>query len=156
MPTLYENLTALCTRNFGFYSKDVQLDSMQYRIFNYRLCSYDQFHANVSALDCRGTMFDVTDPANVKLVCLTPEKFFNYEEGNGLVVHPLGTFGVQMVKLDGSLISTYLHNDEVRVKSKASLTSSQAIEAMQLLKGNEGKVEPIGLYFSSTDRNVPR
>ncbi len=52
----------------------------------------------------------------------------------------MGTFGVQMEKLDGSLISTYLHTTDqdqeiLKLKSKASLISSQAAEAMNLLTG---------------------
>jgi T4 RnlA family RNA ligase len=156
MPELYENLTALCSRNIGFHSKDIQLDSIKYRIFNYHLCSYEQFHKHPSALNCRGSMFDVTDPENVKLVCLPPEKFFNYEEGNGLNIHPLGTFGVQMEKLDGSLISTYLHKEQVRLKSKASLTSSQALETMQLLTGTVRFCSPIALQNYWTIRFLSR
>ncbi|CAF1136264.1 unnamed protein product [Adineta ricciae] len=40
-----------------------------------------------------------------------------------------------MEKLDGSLISTYLHRGQTKLKSKASLKSSQALEAMKLLTG---------------------
>ncbi|UJR19973.1 hypothetical protein I4U23_023105 [Adineta vaga] len=135
MPELYENLMSLCSRNIGFYFKDSELDSIKYRVFNYRLCSYEQFHNFPSALNCRGILFNITDPENIQLVSLPPEKFFNYEEGNGLKIHPLGKFGVQMEKLDGSLISTYLHKGEVRLKSKTALGSSQATEAMTLLTG---------------------
>ena len=139
MPQLYDDLVSLCSPNSGFYYKDVQLDSAKYRIFNYNLCSYEQFQMK-SALNCRGIMFDITDLENVRLVCLPPEKFFNYEEGDGKNIHSLGTFGIQMEKLDGSLISTYLHtNDQgqqiFKLKSKASLISTQATEAMNLLTG---------------------
>ncbi|CAF3744461.1 unnamed protein product [Adineta steineri] len=136
MPELYENLVSLCSKDIGFCFKDIEYDSLKYRIFNYNLCSYDQFSNNPSALNCRGTMFDITNLEDIQLVCLPPEKFFNYEEGNGANIHRLGTFGVQMEKLDGSLISTYLHKQQMKLKSKASLTSSQAIEATQLLTGN--------------------
>jgi len=138
MPQLYHDLISLCSQNDGFYYKDVELDSVKYRIFNYNLCSYEQFHKYPSALNCRGTMFNITDLENVRLVCLPPEKFFNYEEGDGNNIHLLGTFGVQMEKLDGSLISTYLHTTDqeiLKLKSKASLISSQAVEATNLLTG---------------------
>ncbi len=145
MPQLYHDLVALCSQNESFYYKDVQLDSVKYRIFNYNLCSYEQFHSHPCALNCRGIMFDVTDPENVELVSLPPEKFFNYEEGNGHQVHLAGKLGIQMDKLDGSLISTYLHrineNEQVlRLKSKASLASTQAVEAMNLLTGEQTKI----------------
>ena len=137
---LYHDLISLCSQNDGFYYKDVQLDSIKYRIFNYNLCSHEQFYRHPSALNCRGTMFDINDLENVRLVCLSPEKFFNYEEGNGVNIHCLGSLGVQMDKLDGSLISTYLHTTDqaepvLKLKSKASLTSSQAAQAMNLLAG---------------------
>ncbi len=140
MPQLYQNLISLCSKDDGFYFKDIEFDSMKYRIFNYNLCSYEQFHKSPSALNCRGTMFNINDLENVQLVCLPPEKFFNYEEGNGNEIHSLGKFGVQMEKLDGSLISTYLHSINpnqtiLKLKSKASLISSQAIEANNLLTG---------------------
>ncbi|CAF1557651.1 unnamed protein product, partial [Adineta ricciae] len=95
MPKLYDDLLALCSKNLGFIFKDTECDSIKYRIFNYILCSYEQF-SYPSALNCRGTMFDITDAENVQLVCLPPEKFFNYEEGNGVNIHPLGALGIQM------------------------------------------------------------
>jgi T4 RnlA family RNA ligase len=85
-------------------------------------------------------MFNINDPNNIQLVSLPPEKFFNYEEGNGSNQHEQGELGVQMDKMDGSLISTFIHfNDKnqpiIRFKSKTSLTSSQACQAMELFKG---------------------
>jgi T4 RnlA family RNA ligase len=80
-------------------------------------------------------MFDVTNQENVKLVSLPPEKFFNYEEGG--VDHTKGTLGDKMVKMDGSLISTYIHNDQLYLKSKGSLFSSQALDAMKFLDKDE-------------------
>ena len=140
MDKLFEDLMSLCSQCNSFYFKDVKLDSIEYRIFNYNLCSYEQFHQYQSALNCRGTMFNITDLENVKLVSLPPEKFFNYEEGNGVQIHPLGTCRLQMEKLDGSLISTYLHtnneNEQVlRLKSKGSLKSEQAEQSMNFLTG---------------------
>lgn len=140
MPQLYQNLISTCTADEGFYFKDTQLDSIKYRIFNYRLCSYTAFNTLPSALNCRGIMFNIIDSNDVRLVSLPPEKFFNYDEGNGSRQHELGQLGVQMDKIDGSLISTFLHIDNnnqsvVRLKSKASVTSTQAVEAMGLLQG---------------------
>lgn len=113
-----------------FFFKDFNLEDKVYRIFNYRLASWTSF-LEPSALNCRGIMFDVTDLNDVKLVSLPPEKFFNYEEGG--VDHTQCKIGDKMVKMDGSLISTYLHNGELYLKSKASLFSSQAGDAMKLL-----------------------
>ncbi len=140
MPQLYNDLLSICSSNNSFYSKDVSLDSIKYRIFNYHLCSYSIFHSVPNALNCRGTMFNINDPKNVQLVSLPPENFFNYEEGNVSEQHKQGQLGDQMDKMDGSLISTFIHFDDknqriVRLKSKTSLTSPQAFEAMQLFEG---------------------
>ena len=136
----YHNLMSLCSTSDSFYFKDVLLDATTYRVFNYRLCSYTIFHSLPDALNCRGTMFNINDPNNIKLVSLPPEKFFNYEEGNGAQQHELGQLGDQMEKMDGSLISTFLHINKdnkpvVTLKSKTSVDSPQAREAMELLNG---------------------
>ena len=141
MQTLYNDLMALCYDNDSFYYKDICLQSINYRIFNYRLCSYVEFQSYLAALNCRGTMFNITDPTDIQLVCLPPEKFFNYNEGFGQSrEHEKGKFGDKMEKMDGSLISTFLHRthsnvETLQLKSKLSLTSQQAQEAMQLLEG---------------------
>ena len=137
---LYQDLVTLCEKNKEFFYKDVQLESIKYRIFNYNLCSYEQFHRHPSALNCRGTMFNITDSETIRLVSLPPEKFFNYEEGDGRRIHAPNAFGIQMEKLDGSLISTYFHTIDgmqpvLRLKSKASVISSHAVQATNLLTG---------------------
>lgn len=137
--TLYDDLISLCSQDDTFYYKDVRLYSVKYRIFNYRLCSYATFQSRKASLNCRGTMFNITNPKDVQLVSLPLEKFFNYEEGFGRKqFHERGQFGDKMDKMDGTLISTFLHgiaSKEVRLKSKLSLTSKQVTEAMQLLVG---------------------
>ncbi len=141
MNTFYQDLMCLCSMDDTFYYKDIRFHSINYRIFNYRLCSYAQFQSRPAALNCRGTMFNIMNPKNVQLVSLPPEKFFNYEEGFGRKqFHERGRFGDKMEKMDGTLISTFLHKtaskeQELRLKSKQSLTSKQVLEAMQLLVG---------------------
>lgn len=130
----YNNLMNLCNKSEAFYYKDFPLDDKVYRIMNYRLASWTLFQ-EPSALNCRGIMYDVTDESNPVLVSLPPEKFFNYEEGG--VDHTKGKLGDKMVKMDGSLISTYIHNNDVYFKSKGSLFSSQAFDAMKLLNKDE-------------------
>lgn len=132
---LFNGLTALVASDESFYSKDLRLDGRVFRVFNYRLASWTSFQKPF-ALECRGTLFDVTAPEYPKLVSLPPAKFFNVEEGNGLESHLGNTIRAKMVKLDGSLISTYMHGDELRLKSKASLDSEQAVRAMEFLKAN--------------------
>lgn len=132
----YTELMDLVEKNEAFFFKDFTFEDKKYRIFNYLLASWTLF-LEPSALNCRGTMFDVTDPENVRLASLPPEKFFNYEEGG--VNHTLGKIGDKMEKMDGSLISTYLHNGQLFLKSKGSLFSEQAQSSMKFLnlKDNE-------------------
>lgn len=135
----YKDLMNLVTKDEAFFFKDFTLEDKTYRIFNYRLASWTSF-MEPSALNCRGIMFDITDEANIKLSSLPPEKFFNYEEGG--VDHTICKLGDKMVKMDGSLISTYLHKGQMFLKSKGSLFSSQANDAMRLLdKTPEFKAE---------------
>lgn len=141
MNRLYDDLMCLCSIDDTFYYKDVRLHSINYRIFNYRLCSYATFQSRVVALNCRGTMFNITNPKNIQLVSLPLEKFLNYEEGFGRKqFHERGRFGDKMEKMDGTLLSTFLHRispkkQELRLKSKQSLTSKQVLDAMLLLNG---------------------
>lgn len=120
-----------------FYFDDRILDGIKYRIFNYRLVGFDTFTNNENAKWARGTMFDITDESNVKLVCRPMKKFFNYAEGS--VKHDSPEVEVLYIheKLDGSLISTYLHQGELRLKSKGSLESTQAKDAEAFLNSPE-------------------
>jgi T4 RnlA family RNA ligase len=133
---LYNDLTQLIKNDEAFFAKDFFLEDRTYKIFNYRLASWTSFQAP-GAMDARGIMFDVTDPSKVVLVSAPPQKFFNYEEGG--VDHTKGKFGDKMVKMDGSLISSYIHNDQLYMKSKASLFSSQALDSMKFLTKEENK-----------------
>lgn len=147
---LYTNLMNLCLGSEAFFFKDFALDSRLYRIFNYRLASWTEFQ-QPSAMDCRGTMFDITT-GTPELVSFPMPKFFNYEEGT--IDHTLGTMRCKMEKLDGSLISTYMHNGELRLKSKASLSSSQAVDAMKLLNSPEYSVMKQQLVKLVTEDDV--
>ena len=132
MKNLYNELMNLINSNKDdvFYFVDKENNGVKYRIFNYRLVNWNEFKLP-GALSCRGTMFDVTDKNNPKLVCLPMDKFFNYEEGD--VNHTNSEFIGYMDKLDGSLISSYICNDKLYLKSKTSLTSEQALDAMKWL-----------------------
>lgn len=133
---LYQDLQDLIKKDEAFFFKDFTLEDKVYRIYNYRLASWTSFQT-AGAKDARGIMYDVTDPQNVKLVSLPPQKFFNYEEGG--VDHTIGKLGDKMVKMDGSLISSYIHKDTFYLKSKGSLFSEQALAAMKLLDKPENK-----------------
>lgn len=127
---LFNDLMKLTSETEAFFFKDFKLDNENYRIFNYRLASWTEFQ-KPGAIDARGIMFNVTNEGQEFVVSMPPQKFFNYEEGG--VDHSVHRFGDKMVKMDGSLISTYVHNGNVYLKSKASLFSEQALAAMKFL-----------------------
>jgi len=128
---LYEDLMILCNTTEVFYYQDVELEDSIYRIFNYRLASYTDFlHSN--ALECRGHMFEIKD-TKIRLASWCQHKFFNIYENPFTMNVDLSQIDKIEHKLDGSLISTYLHKNELRLKSKGALFSDQAIDAMNWL-----------------------
>lgn len=130
---LYNDLMSLVASNEAFYFQDFNLDDSMYRIFNYRLASYTDFLLP-GALECRGTMFEVQGNQAVRLAALPMEKFFNLNE-NPLTTNLDLTSVVEIQeKVDGSLISTYVHNGKLYMKSKGSLFSDQAAAAMKWLE----------------------
>jgi T4 RnlA family RNA ligase len=131
---VYEDLENLIKEDESFFGKVFKFEDKSYKIYNYHLANWTSF-GKPNAKNARGIMYDITDLNDVKLVSLPPEKFFNYEEGN--VDHTSCSVGDKMVKLDGSLISTYLHKNALYLKSKGSLFSSQALDAMNFLNKDE-------------------
>ena len=130
MTSFYENLMNLVEKSEAFYYKDFPKDDRVYRIFNYRLASYTEF-LEPDAMECRGHMFDVTDEPFI--VSYPMEKFFNLYENPMTMDLDLTTVTDVEMKADGSLISTYLHNNKLYLKTKGSLESDQAIAAMKYL-----------------------
>lgn len=131
--TLYSNLIDLVESNEAFYCSDQTFDNTNYKIFNYRLASYSNFLLP-SALECRGTMFEVTSSGDpIRLASLPIHKFFNLYECPDTMDLDLSTVNRIMVKSDGSLISSYMHGNSLRLKSKGSLASDQALAAMEWL-----------------------
>jgi len=134
---LYNNLLNLANTNEAFFYKDYQLDHIYYRIFLYRLASYNDFLAP-DALESRGIMFRIhEDEQPLELVSLPMNKFFNDSENPFTMGLDYSTIDQVMLKMDGSLMSTYLHNDKLMVKSKGALFSEHAINAMKWLDREE-------------------
>lgn len=134
---LYVDLVTLTQSNEAFYYQDFVLDDKTYRIFNYRLASYTDFQLP-SALECRGIMFEMSVGMGgaihaVRLASLPMEKFFNLNENPSTIGLDLSTVVDVQEKADGSLMSTYMHDGHLRLKSKGSLFSDQAIAAMKWL-----------------------
>jgi RNA ligase len=141
---LYVNLVTLTQTNEAFYSQDFVLEGTTYRIFNYRLASYTDFQLP-GALECRGIMFEMATDARgavyaKRLASLPMEKFFNLNENPMTMGLDLSNVRSIEEKADGSLMSTYTHNGELRLKSKGSLFSDQAIAAMKWLDRLENEL----------------
>lgn len=131
---LYISLVKLCDGTFSesFQMKDQILDGITYRIFSYHIASYTDFtHPN--ALEARGIMFRMDGDEPV-LVCLPPKKFFNLYENPFTMDLDLEKIVAAMGKEDGSLISTYLHEGRLALKSKTSLFSEQVAMARDWLE----------------------
>lgn len=152
--TLWNDLMNLCDSSEAFYYNDHLLDSTWYRIFNYRLASYEDFLAS-NALECRGHMFEISEEGKqaspVRLASLPQEKFFNVNENPFTMDLDFSRPMKVMLKEDGSLISTYLHNGTLRVKSKGSLSSDQAIAAQKFLELERNKAFYNGLLKYAND-----
>lgn len=134
---LYNNLMALTEQSEAFYYVDQVKNGHLYRIFNYRLASYTDFLAP-SALECRGVMFEIDENGTLRrLASLPMAKFFNYRENPFTMDADLSTAVEVFDKADGSLISTYIMDGEIHVKSKTSLYSDQAVAAHRLLQSNQ-------------------
>lgn len=141
--TLYMRLMDLVANNEAFYFQDFNLDGRTYRIFNYRLASYTEFQ-KPGALECRGHMFEVDTEGNaIRLAALPMQKFFNLNENPSTIGLDLSQVDEILLKADGSLMSTYVHAAAgktaqlLRLKSKGSLFSEQALAAMDWLYNNE-------------------
>lgn len=129
----YENLMALCDDDTtSFYYKDHQMEDATYRIFNYRLASYSDF-TRPDARECRGHMYRIENDGSAELVALPPPKFFNKDENPFTQNLDFSDCDLILDKLDGSLVTTFLHGGDLRLKSKGSLRSDQALAAMELI-----------------------
>lgn len=134
---LWDDLMKLVSESESFYFADQKLELNQriFRIFNYRLASWTEFQLS-NALNCRGTMFEISEDENpVRLASLPMHKFFNLGEGN--IQPDLTQLETVELKADGSLISTYLADGALCLKSKGSLFSEQAFDAMKWLNQPE-------------------
>lgn len=151
---IYIELMALVENSDSFFFKDQTLDGIVYRIFNYRLCAYSDFLLP-SALDARGIMFMVDENGRARDIVSRPmQKFFNYKENPFTENVDFSKVTHIMVKEDGSLISSYIHNGELRLKSKGSLTSEQALAAMEWLDLPENRKMKGGIQLYTANGNT--
>lgn len=132
---LYNDLLALTRDGDTFYSQDFDLDGLKYRIFNYRLSSYTEF-LKPGAMECRGIMFEMIGDEAVRLAARPMPKFFNLNENPMTMGLDLSLVDTVELKADGSLMSTFMHNGQLRFKSKGSLFSEQALDAIKWIESD--------------------
>jgi RNA ligase len=152
---LYNNLLALCQRNDAFYFVDQFIETTKYRIYLYRLASYTDF-CEPDALEARGITFELDKNDNpIRIACRPFVKFFNLGEANtSSLIITNETVEYVMDKMDGSLISTYLHYAEngsvhLMLKTKGSLHSEQAKAAKELLmRPNNAELRDVLEYLA--------
>ena len=131
--SLYDNLLLLTQSNDAFFIRDAKLDDKLYRVFSYRMASYTDF-CSPGALESRGVMFELDEAQNpIRLAAMPMEKFFNDKENPFTMDLDYSDIEQVTLKMDGSLMSTYIHNDELRIKSKTALASDHAVNAMRWL-----------------------
>lgn len=134
---LYNDLKHLVETNEAFFSKIQEMEGVHYLVFNYRLATYTDFLIP-NARESRGIMFELDSNGNpIRLACFMPQKFFNLGEG-ATVKLDLSDDNIDgiMDKMDGSIISTFLHKGVVTLKSKTSLHSEHVQVATNWLNNH--------------------
>jgi T4 RnlA family RNA ligase len=150
---LYTNLMSLVDSTEAFYYVDHAMNSCIYRVFTYRLASYSDFLLP-DALECRGHMFRLDLDGNyIELASYGLEKFFNYNENPMTMDMDMDVVDFIHEKRDGSLITSYLHEDTVCLKSKTALASDQALDAMFYLRSRD-RVWDVVADFTYNDHTV--
>lgn len=136
MIELYDNLMKLCAESEKgkfFYTDFVSPFETKFRIFSYNYASYSDWLLD-DALECRGIMFEMDDDGPVRIAARPMEKFFNLGENPLTMDINMDEVALVMTKADGSLVSTYMDQTNIAFKSKGSIKSSQAAEALQVFK----------------------
>lgn len=139
MQQLFLNLMNLCKEDrTKFYFVDVKVDlNTTARIFSYHYASYSDW-LQPDALECRGIMFEIdAEEKPVRVLCRPMEKFFNLYENPFTMDLDLSKVEYLMEKADGSLVSSYVVGGFAYLKSKTSVSSTQAYDASKLLNQPE-------------------
>lgn len=123
--------------NLFYFVDDYTSLGAKVRIFSYHVASYTEW-CKPDALEARGIMFQIEeDGTPIKILSRPMEKFFNLNETPFTMNLDLSKIMFYMTKEDGSLISTYMNEDYVSLKSKASIKSEQVIDASEWLNKHE-------------------
>lgn len=132
---LFNNLMNLCatTDESKFFFKDFTTRAGNTaRIFSYNYASYTDW-CLPDALECRGIMFLMRGEKPVRIMARPMEKFFNLGETPFTMNLDLTEVQYLMTKADGSLVSSYIDEGYLYMKSKGSINSEQSQMAMGVL-----------------------
>jgi RNA ligase len=136
----YEDCINICEKSDGlFYESKFSIDGYNISIFNYRLCTYNDF-VTYGAFELRGLTFVFNTDGSVYKRFLLMEKFFNINENESTLFDTIKDKKIKSVYLkeDGSIISFIeLPNGKILAKSKMSFESEQAIMGQDLFESNE-------------------
>ncbi|AWD90388.1 RNA ligase and tail fiber protein attachment catalyst [Erwinia phage Cronus] len=136
MNELFAQLMALVNPNDQskfFYRDFTTLMGTKARVFSYNYASYSDW-LQEGALECRGILFEVDQDGNaVRIMSRPMEKFFNLNETPFTMNLDLSKVAYGMDKADGSLVSTFVDQDVLFMKSKTSVSSEQALAANGIL-----------------------
>ncbi|ADI96461.1 RnlA RNA ligase 1 and tail fiber attachment catalyst [Acinetobacter phage Ac42] len=137
MNELYNNLMTLIEpgKMSRFFLRDaVTPFGTRVRMFGYNYASYTDWLLP-DALEARGIMFEMDENDQpIRVMARPMEKFFNLGENPFTIDLDLSTIEYFMDKSDGSLISSYVDNDTLFMKSKMSIGSVQAVAARQVIQ----------------------
>lgn len=133
---LYKELLELCKSAPGaFHYIDQQLvdGDILYRSFGYRLMEGYSYRYP-SAQECRGHTFSIDENGDmIECVVLPMPKYFNLRENEYTNDLDLTKSVKIMDKVDGMMISTFIHEGRLEVMSKQSMTSHPAELAREIL-----------------------
>ena len=136
----YQNCIEICEKSDGiFYESKFSIDGYNISIFNYRLCTYNDF-VTYGAFELRGLTFVFNSDGSVYKRFLLMEKFFNINENESTLFDNIKDKKVKSVYLkeDGSIINFIeLPNGKIIAKSKMSFESNQALMGQNLFESNE-------------------
>lgn len=136
----YNECLEICEKSDGiFYESKFSIEGYNISMFNYRLCTYNDF-VTYGAFELRGLTFVFNLDGSVYKRFLLMEKFFNINENESTLFDTIKDKKVKSVYLkeDGSIINFIeLPNGKIISKSKMSFESEQALMGQKLFESNE-------------------
>lgn len=121
----------------GFRSRKYPLPNGNFaEVIDYTLSSFQYFKKPGGMLG-RGIMFEVSPDGEVVRILSRPmKKFFSYQECPDTMKLDMDVSKIRRItdKADGSLMSTWMYDGELRVKSKGSIQSAEVRGTMALLE----------------------